>query len=169
MLLFCIGADCNLTSQLLSEADLSEKTALYIPNIIEREDDDIEFNHLTITQDSMLTNWTFVARDIGEGEEYPTLVIPLLQEKTQKFIENVDCSKTCYPNVYECSVSPEPVEAGIFIGLVLPPRSSARLLLSFILNGGPPGESNSGNELVEGLPLITLGLGKSRCYNYNYT
>ena len=65
------------------------------------------------------------------------------------------------PNVYECSVEPVPVKAGDIVRVFLPPRSSARLLLSFILNGGPPGDSLATAEQVEGLPLITLGVGKS--------
>ena len=106
-------------------------------------------------------NWTFVARNIGGGEEYPQLNVPI--PNSQKTIENINCTETPYPNVYECSVTPEPVEAGDFIGLELPSLSSAGLLLSFILNGAPLGESLGAgvNEQVEGLPLITLGVGKS--------
>ena len=130
---------------------------LYIPTIIERENYDIEFEHLNITQGGMLVNWTFVARDIGKGEKYPQLYLPI--PYTLQLIENINCV-TPYPNVYECSVTPQPVEAGDFIGLRLPPLTSAQLLLGFLLNGAPPGESLSG-ELVEGLPLFTLGMGKS--------
>ena len=147
-------------------------TALYIPNIIERVDEGIDFEHLNITKRGTLVNWTFVAREMREGDGYPKLgVLSLVRGPTGmfyvklKFVENINCTKTPHPNVYECSVTPEPVAAGDFIGLRLPPLSSARLLLSFILNGAPPGQSlsgssNGGNGEVEGLPLITLGVGK---------
>ena len=62
--------------------------------------------------------------------------------------------------VFQC-VEPVPVKAGDSVGVFFPSRSSACLLLSFILNGGPPGHSIVTGEQVEGLPLITLGLGKS--------
>ena len=140
-------------------------TALYIPYIIEREDDEFEYEDLTITQNGILVSWTFVARNIGEGEEYPKLTIFILSSTgifTQKFIENINCTETPNPNVYECSVTPEPVEAGNFISIALPANSSARLLLSFLsVDGGPIGGSLGGNEDLEGVPLITLGVGKS--------
>ena len=163
-----LGGDCS-SNQLLSETDLREMTVLYIPNIIEREDDSIEFEHLNITGAGILINWTFVARDIGEGEEYPQLYVAILH--SIKIIENINCGDTPYPNVYECSVTPEPVETGDFIGLVLAPLSSAQLLLSFIvLNGAPPGESlfSSRDEIAEGLPLITLGVGKSLLFTLHH-
>ena len=112
-------------------------------------------------------NWTFVARDVGEGEEYPQLYFVIGFQL--KFIQNINCSETPHPNVYECSVTPEPVEAGDFIGVSLPPLSNARLLLSFILNGAPPGESLlTGGNLLQGLPFITLGVGKSPLATLNY-
>ena len=142
-------------------------TALYIPHIIEREDDEFEYEDLTITQSGILVRWTFVAREIGEGEKYPKLAILTIHgftgtAFTQKNIENINCTETPYANVYECSVTPEPVEAGDIIGIVLPADSSARLLLSFLsVDGGPIGQSLDGNEDLEGVPLITLGVGKS--------
>jgi hypothetical protein len=154
-----VSGDCS-SSQLLSEPDLMEMTALYIPYIIEREDDEIDFEDLTIIQNGILVNWTFVARNIG-GEEYPKL-FKIIQEEmgfTRNTINNIDCTETPYPNVYECSVTPEPVEAGDFIGILLPANDSARLLLSFLsINGGPIGESLVGNDDLEGVPLITLGV-----------
>ena len=135
-------------------------TALYIPHI-EREDDEIGFEDLTIIQNGILVNWTFVARSIGEGKE-PELRINSRMSATQKFVENINCTETPYANVYECSVTPVPVEAGDFIGIALPAYSSARLLLSFLsINGGPIGKSLLGNGNLEGVPLITLGVGKS--------
>ena len=143
-----------------------EMTALYIPHIIERENDEFEYEDLTITQNGILVRWTFVAREIGEGEEYPHLniIIPALTGNvfTVKKIENINCTENPYPNVYECSVTPEPVEAEDSIGIVLPAYDSARLLLSFLsVDGGPIGQSLDGNENLEGVPLITLGVGKS--------
>ena len=141
-----------------------EMTALYIPYIIEREDDQIEFEDLTITQDGFIVNWTFVARNIGEGAEYPKLfkIIPEEISFTQNIINNINCTETPYANVYECSVTPEPVEAGDIIGIALPAYDSARLVLSFLsINGGPIGKSVVGNADLEGVPLISLGVGKS--------
>ena len=97
-------------------------TFLYVSNFTEGDDDQIEFEDLTITQDGILVNWTFVARDVGEGENYPR------NSFTQKVIENTNCTETLYPNVHECSVTPQPVKVGDFIGIVLPARSRARLL-----------------------------------------
>ena len=152
-------------------------TALYIPNIIERENDEIEYEHLNITQGGTLMNWTFVARDIGERDDYPQLTINSLPRRTSIgitiadiiLVDNINCTETPHPNVYECSVTPLPVQAGDFIGLRLPPLSNAQLLLSFLLNGAPPGESLFSNDpLVEGLPLVTLGVGKSPLATLNY-
>ena len=141
-----------------------ETTALYIPHIIERDDDEFQYEDLTITQNGILVSWTFVARNIG-GEEYPklTIFIPRFNRAfTQKFIENLNCTETPYANVYECSVTPEPVAAGDFISIVLPAYDSTRLLLSFLsIDGGPTGESLVGIDDIEGVPLITLGVGMS--------
>ena len=137
-----------------------EMTALYIPYIIEREGDDFEYEDLNIIQNSILVNWTFVARNIGEGEEYPNLL--KIMGFTQNTINNINCTETPYPNVYECSVTPELFKAGDIIGIALPANSSARLLLSFLFSDrGPIGYSLDGNENLEGVPLITLGVGKS--------
>ena len=138
-------------------------TALYIPYIIERDDDEVEYEDLNIIQNGILVNWTFVA-SIGEGEEYPKLfkITPEKMGFTQNIINNINCTETPYPNVYECSVTPEPVEAGDSIGIVLPAYRRAGLLLSFLsTDGGPIGESLFGNDDLEGIPLITLGVGKS--------
>ena len=145
-----------------------EMAALYILNIIEIENNQIDFEDLTTTQDCIIVNWTFVARDIGEGQEYPQLfrTIRSLFGFTQEVIENTICTETPYPNVYECSVTPEPFKAGDFLGFMLPARSSARLLLSFLLtDGGPVGEIlNGNNDRLEAIPLVTLGVGES-CFD----
>ncbi|CAI7996588.1 Katanin-interacting protein [Geodia barretti] len=110
--LISLGCGECSSSQLLSESELLEMTALYIPYIIEREDDEFEYEDLTITQNGIL-----------------------------------------------CSVTPEPVEAGDFISIVLPAYSSARLLLSFLFSDrGPIGESLDGNGDIKDIPLITLGV-----------
>ena len=44
-----------------------EMAALYILNITEIENNQIDFVDLTTTQDCIIVNWIFVARDIGEG------------------------------------------------------------------------------------------------------
>ena len=79
---------------------------------------------------------------------------------TLKYIENTNCTDTVYPNVYECSVTPELVKAGHIIALVLPPVNSSSVALSFILNRGPHGESYITGTQVEGYPLFTLGQGQ---------
>ncbi|CAI8039459.1 Peptidyl-tRNA hydrolase ICT1, mitochondrial, partial [Geodia barretti] len=148
-----VSGECS-SSQLLQ---LMEMTALYIPYIIEREGDDFEYEDLNIIQNSILVNWTFVARNIGEGEEYPNLL--KIMGFTQNTINNINCTETPYPNVYECSVTPELFKAGDIIGIALPANSSARLLLSFLFSDrGPIGYSLDGNENLEGVPLITLGV-----------
>ena len=147
------GGDCS--SQLLSKANLTELTARFI--IVERDDDEIEFKHLSITQNGFLVKWTFVARNIGDGDDYPTLFIVNTARPTTIPVVNTDCTNDLYPNVHQCTVEPQSVEAGDFIGVVLPALSDARLLLSFIIiNGVPPGESLRRSEEVEGLPLIAV-------------
>ena len=145
-----------------------EMAALYILNIIEIENNQIDFVDLTTTQDCIIVNWTFVAWDIGEGQEYPQLY-KIFRHRivfTQEFIENTNCTETPYPNVYECSVTPEPFKAGDILGFILPARSSARLLLSFLLtDGGPVGDFlNGNNDRLEAIPLVTLGVGES-CFD----
>ncbi|CAI7999044.1 hypothetical protein GBAR_LOCUS2598 [Geodia barretti] len=44
-----VSGECS-SSQLLSEPELMEMTALYIPYIIERQDDDFEYEDLNIMQ-----------------------------------------------------------------------------------------------------------------------
>jgi hypothetical protein len=149
--------------QLLSEIDLREMAALFVPNIIQREDDEIDFEHLKISQDFVLTHWTFVARTIGKGEEYPklSLIIPEGLAYTQKHTENTNCTDTIYPNVYQCSVAPETVRAGDIVALVLPPLSRARVALVFILNGAQPGKRIVDGAQVEGFPLFALEIGSN--------
>ena len=152
------GGDCS--SQLLSEANLTELTARFIPNIVERNNDDIEFKHLTITQNGFLVKWTFVARNIGDGDKCPTLFI--VKPPITIPVVNMDCTNDLYPNVHQCTVEPQQVIAGEHIGVCLPALSDARLLLSFIIiNGVPPGESLMNSVLVEGLPLIAVEVGES--------
>ena len=155
------GGDCS--SQLLSKANLTELTTRFIPNIVERDDDEIEFEHLTITQNGFLVKWTFVARNIGDGDDYPTLFIAKENSATGTIlVVNMDCTNDLYPNVHQCTVEPQQVIAGEYIGVILPALRDARLLLSFIIiNGVPPGESLSRSDLVEGLPLIAVEVGES--------
>ena len=141
-----------------------EMAALYILNITEIENNLIDFVDLTTTQDCIIVNWTFVARDIGEGQEYPQLYKTISSGIgfTPEFIENTNCTETPYPNVYECSVTPEPFKDGDILGFMLPARSSARLLLSFLLtDGGLVGAILNGNDdRLEAIPLVTLGVGE---------
>ena len=61
--------------------------------------------------------------------------------------------------MYESVIDPPiPVQAGDIVGLVLP--ENARLSLIFLLNyGSVGGESSRGNDLVDGIPLISLDIG----------
>ena len=108
--MFClVSGDCA-SSQLLTEADLREMATLFIPTFVEREDVEIEFEYLNITQDFIITHWTFVARAVKQGEEYPMLSIisPIGQTYAEiRLIENRNCTDTVYPNVYECTVNPQ--------------------------------------------------------------
>ena len=132
--------------------------ALFVPSIIQRDDDEIEFEHLKISQDFVLTHWTFVGRSVRNGEEYPKLSLGL--PYTQKHTENTNCTGTIYPNVYQCSITPETVRVGDIITLVLPPLSRARVALIFILsNGAQPGESIVTGTQVDGFPLFALNMG----------
>ena len=154
------GGDCS--SQLLSEANLTELTTRFIPNITERNNDDIEFKHLSITQNGFLVKWKFVARKIRGGNEYPTLFIAKENPPITIAVVNMDCTNDLYPNVHQCTVEPQSVIAGEYIGVILPALSDARLLLSFIIiNGVPPGISSTTSEEVEGLPLIAVEVGES--------
>ena len=159
MSLFCsTGGDCS--SQLLSEANLTELTARFI--IVERGDDEIEFKHLSITQNGFLVKWTFVARKIRGGNEYPTLFIANITRPVTIPVVNMDCTNDLYPNVHQCTVEPQQVIAGEFIGVFLPALSDARLLLSFIIiNGVPRGESLTTSGFIQGLPLIAVEVGES--------
>ena len=156
----------------MSEDDLREKAALHIPNFVEVEDDFIAFPHLNITQNGYLVKWIFTAEDLGQGEErtqYPQLLIVESDFMTRP-LEGSDPVPTDYSNVYEFTLaSPMQVQAGEFIALQYKPITSARLLLSFVRNSGPPGErvllGKRDIQPVEGrgeLPLVTLEISKSR-------
>ena len=160
------------SSQFLSDGDLREKAALHIPNFVEVEDDFIFFPHLNITQDGYLVKWIFTAEDLGQGEgrtQYPQLRI-VRSDFVPQPLQGSDPVPTDYSNVYEFTLaSPMQVQAGYMIALQLPPITSARLLLSFVRNSGPPGESvrvKRDIQPVEGregdLPLVTLEISKSR-------
>ena len=151
--------------------DLREK-ALYIPNFAEVEGNAIIlFQHLNITQDGYLVKWTFTAEDLGEGEgrtKYPGLHI-----NDGNLISKITAQSGPFAtssNVYEFLLAAVQVQAGHFIALELPPISRARLLLSFVRNGGPPGERVSLRrrrdiEPLQGrggdLPLVTLEISRS--------
>ena len=121
----------------------------------------ILYYHLPIIRDGYLTKWTFTAVDLGIGRTgYPLLRIQDMVTLDFVIINGSAAVSTLYPNVYEVTVAPPlPVEAGDFISLVLPSVSTARLLLTFILTGSPPGLSLATEEEIEGLPLITLEIG----------
>ena len=142
--------------------DLTYLTHLLIQNIVGRDDDEIIFYHLTITHNGFLINWTFVAEDQGirmERNMYPELEIVRGNGSADLMNSSVP-PKILYPNVYERTVKPYMVKAGDSIALKLPPASIAQLILSFILNGSPPGESLITGP-VAGLPLVTLGVGET--------
>ena len=149
--------------------DLREK-ARYIPNFAEVEGNAIIlFQHLNIIQDGYLVKWTFTAEDLGEGTNYPGLQIN--RNIISKITAQSGPFPTNYSNVYEFILGTgTQVQAGDSIALELPPISSARLLLSFVRNGGPPGERvllrrKRDIEPVQGrggdLPLVTLEISKS--------
>ena len=163
-----VGGECG-SSPFLSEDDVRERTAQFIPNFIQLENDRILYPHLNITQDGYLTKWTFTAEELGQGYERPVLHIYRFNDMGVPEINNTlpgsNALLSVYPNVFEYTADPPlSVLAGDFIGLVLPPDTTARLLLSFILNNSPSGESlvnfdvNNGN--IDGLPLVTLEIGK---------
>lgn len=110
-----------------------------------------------------MVKWIFAAEDLGVGTEWPVIRFYRGGENLYNFssLQGSDAVSTTSPNVYELIVDPPtPIYAGDFIALDLPPVNSVRLLLSFILNDDPPGESIEGDsEFVEGLPLITLEIG----------
>ena len=159
-----VGGECG-ASPFLSEDDLRERTAQFIPNFIQLENDFIFYPHLNITQDGYLTKWTFAAEDLGQGHERPVLDIFRFDEFYIPEIYNTlpgsNALLTVYPNVFEYTVDPPlSLQAGDFIGLDLPPEPTTRLLLSFILNNSSHGESvrnfDVNNGIVDGLPLVTL-------------
>ena len=153
------GGHCD-SSQSLSKEGILEAVSLTIPNITERDDDDIEFEH---TQPGYLVSWSFVGRSTEGGENFPELFIAALWSPITIPIIPIECSSdTHHPNVYECRVEPHLVDAGWFVGVCLPPFSDAKVLLSFIFNGSPPGESLAHSVLIEGLPLVSLKICKSR-------
>ena len=161
VLMCTAGGQCDC-SQSLSKEGLLEAVSLTIPNSTERDHDDIEFEHLSITQPGYLVSWSFVGRSTGGGENFPGLFIAALWLPTTIPIIPIECSSdTHYPNVYECRVEPHLVDAGWFVGVHLPPFSDAKVLLSFIFNESPPGESLAHSVLIEGLPLVSLKIRKS--------
>ena len=126
------------------------------------------YEHLTITQDGYLVKWTFTGVELGLGEECPKLRIYRNEIEQSTPLEPPPQSSaavsTLYPNVYNVTVAPPfPVRSGYLISLVLPSVTTARLLLTFILTGSPPGESLDTGEDIEGLPLITLEIGMIHC------
>ena len=160
-----VDGDCG-SSGFLSEDVLREKAALYIPSFNDQEDVRIIFSGLTITQTGYLVKWTFAAKYLGAEGEYP--ILQMRGERNGNFrpLPNqsmADPILTVYPNVYECIIEPPLlVQAGDIIGLDLPSRESARLLLSILLNYGSVGGMNiSSGDLIDGLPLITLKIRKS--------
>ena len=122
--------------------------------------DPIVYFHLTIIRDGYLRKWTFTAVDLGIGRTgYPLLRIQNMITQDLVII-NGSTALAIYPNVYEVTVDPpRPVEAGDLIFLVLPSLTTARLLLTFILTGSPPGLNLDTDEDIEGQPLITLEIG----------
>ena len=122
------------------------------------------YDHLTITQDGYLVKWTFIGVELGLGEECPELLIykhDIVQPRPlEPSLQSSTAVSTLYPNVYNVTVAPPfPVRSGDFISLILPPVTTARLLLTFILTGSPPGFNLDAGEDIEGLPLITLEIG----------
>ena len=160
-----VGGECG-SSPFLSEDNVRERTAQFIPNFIQLENDHILYPQLNIIQDGYLTKWTFAAEDLGQGHERPDLLVYRVNDITSfpviiNTLPGSNALLTVYPNVFEYTVDPPlSLQARDVIGLDLPPDTTARLLLSFILNDSPPGVSlvnfdvDNGN--VDGLPLVTL-------------
>ena len=158
--------------------DLQElmDNALSIPNFAEVENDVfLVFDSLNITQDGYLVKWTFTAEDLGQ-EDGRTLFPSLIIGATNRRIFGENAVSTNYPNVYEyIAPTSMPVYAGDMITVQLPAESSARMLLSFVRNAGPPvgaiiipGRRKRDVDPVSGregnLPLITLEIrGKFVC------
>ena len=127
-----------------------------IPKFTGRGNDLIRFQHLNITQNGFLENWVFVSTSTEEGSIYPKIFTSNSSSIINE-VENTNCTETSHPNVHECSVVPSVVKAGDHVGVEL----LAPLQLIFIsLNGVPPGESLDRGMIVQGFPLITVGVGK---------
>lgn len=166
-----VDGECS-PSGFLSKEDLRENATLNIPNFVVVENDYILFEHLNITQNGSLTKWIFTAEDRGEGDKYPDLLIFRMINNTENrrtvlvtavTLPGSRAVPTNNVNVYEYTVQNDTqVKAGDQIAIMLPPISNARLLLSFVRNGGPEGinlrkravDPVSGRE--GDLPLVTL-------------
>ena len=128
------------------------------------------YEHLNITQDGYLVKWTFTGVELGLGEVCPKLRIYRNEiEQLRELPRALDLPpqisaavSTLYPNVYNVIVAPPfPVRTGDSIGLFLPVVTTARLSLTLLLTGSPPGMNLDTGENIEGLPLITLEIGMS--------
>ena len=130
---------------------------------------------MNITQDGLLTKWTFAARNLGaaiERTEYPELqILRLNSGDTYDIVHKTDSSeqpsRTGFLNVYEYLPNlPLRVRAGDILGFHQPPENSSRLSLAVIEGAGPPNEImetssrkrqiNTANDL----PLILVDIGK---------
>ena len=167
---------CADSSGFIDRQELMEK-ALFIPNFAEVENEEdvvLMFNSLIITQNGYLVKWTFTAEDLGQEDgrtRFPNLLIG-----DDRLIFGEEAVSTNYSNVFEyTATSRMPVKAEDIITVQLPAESSARMLLSFVRNAGPPvspiiipGRRKRDVDPVSGkegnLPLITLEIrGKFMC------
>ena len=159
-----VGGGCS-SCEFLSESDLRNKTALYIPYFYVADtvrNTAIFYEHLTITQNGSLVKWIFTADDLGMGRTgYPELRI--YRETKRSYIRELpgsSATSTLHSNVYEVIIEPPvPVHVGDVISLELPPISTARLLLTFVLTESPPGIDLDTSDDIAGIPLITLEIG----------
>ena len=134
---------------------------MYIPTFKYLEDDKAIFSDLTINQDGHLVKWTFIAKHLGQGGEYPSLQLYRNVGGNRKYVPGLNHSApmpTIYPNVYESIIeNPLLVYAGDIIGFNLPSVENAQLLFAVLLNYGSfGGGSILSGELIEGLPLVSL-------------
>ena len=153
--LLFVGGECD-SNGFVSEDELMDLASLYIPTFCYIDNDIILFTELRITQPGYLVKWVF-ATDLLEGVEYPAL--QMYRNLQRVIATNSEPSRTIYPNVYESIIDPPfLVQAGDIVGFGLP--ENARLSLIIILNyGSVGGESLRGNGMVDGLPLVSLGIG----------
>lgn len=158
-----VGGECS-ACEFLSQTDLRNKTALFIPNF-EMGGAAILYEYFTIRQNGSLVKWTFTAEDLGMGKtEYPALKM-YRQARLSAYslvitLPGSNAVPTLHSNVYEVIVDPPlSVCVGDIISLELPPISTARLLLTFVLTDSLPGINLDTSEDVEGMPLIRLKIG----------